>query len=160
MDKKRKEMEKFYGEKGEIAWGRQIRSYVLQPYTMVKDHRTDVETGNAQAVLDGDLDLFIEAYLKQNRKRVMNILEEIVADKREEVAAVKKRPADAACFSPAAELRGRRACFVGALRSAADRPDRRGQAPSPSAGAIREPFDPAGDRGGLRERPARRPSPC
>ncbi len=65
MDKKRKEMEKFYGEKGEIAWGRQIRSYVLQPYTMVKDHRTDVETGNVMAVLDGDLDRFIEAYLKQ-----------------------------------------------------------------------------------------------
>ena len=65
-DKKRKEMEKYYGEKGEIAWGRQIRSYVLQPYTMVKDHRTEVETGNTQAVLDGEIDLFIEAYLKQN----------------------------------------------------------------------------------------------
>ena len=66
MDNKRKEMEKFYGEKGEIAGGRQIRSYVLQPYTMVKDHRTEVESGNPQAVLDGDLDMFIEAYLKQN----------------------------------------------------------------------------------------------
>lgn len=66
LDKKRKEMEKYYGEKGEIAWGRQIRSYVLQPYTMVKDHRTEVETGNTQAVLDGEIDLFIEAYLKQN----------------------------------------------------------------------------------------------
>jgi peptide chain release factor 2 len=64
-DKKRKEMEKFYGEKGEIAWGRQIRSYVLQPYTMVKDHRTDVESGNVDAVLDGDLDMFIEGYLRQ-----------------------------------------------------------------------------------------------
>ena len=69
MDKKRKEMEKFYGEKGEIAWGHQIRSYVLQPYTMVKDHRTETETGNVQAVLDGDLDMFIEAYLKQNREK-------------------------------------------------------------------------------------------
>ena len=67
VDKKRKEMEKFYGEKGEIAWGRQIRSYVLQPYTMVKDHRTDHETGNVAAVLDGEIDEFIEAYLKQNR---------------------------------------------------------------------------------------------
>lgn len=67
-DKKRREMEKFYGEKGEIAWGRQIRSYVLQPYTMVKDHRTDAETGNVEAVLDGDLDLFIETYLRVNRK--------------------------------------------------------------------------------------------
>lgn len=66
-DKKRREMEKFYGEKGEIAWGRQIRSYVLQPYTMVKDHRTDVETGNTEAVLDGDLDRFIEGYLRWNR---------------------------------------------------------------------------------------------
>ncbi len=66
-DKQRKEMEKFYGDKGEIAWGHQIRSYVLQPYTLVKDHRTDAESGNTAAVLDGDLDLFIEAYLKQNR---------------------------------------------------------------------------------------------
>ncbi len=64
-DKKRKELEKFYGEKGEIAWGRQIRSYVLQPYTMAKDHRTGVEVGNVQAVLDGDLDRFIESYLRQ-----------------------------------------------------------------------------------------------
>lgn len=67
IDKKRKEMEKFYGEKGEIAWGRQIRSYVLQPYSMVKDHRTEVETGNVEAVLDGEIDLFIEAYLKKFR---------------------------------------------------------------------------------------------
>ncbi|MFH0881021.1 MAG: peptide chain release factor 2 [Lentisphaerota bacterium] len=68
MDKKRKEQEKCYGEKGEIAWGHQIRSYVLQPYTMVKDHRTDYETGNTAAVLDGDLDPFIEAYLKQSNR--------------------------------------------------------------------------------------------
>ena len=67
QDKKRREMEQFYGDKGEIAWGHQIRSYVLQPYTMVKDHRTEAETGQADAVLDGDLDLFIEAWLKQNR---------------------------------------------------------------------------------------------
>jgi peptide chain release factor 2 len=67
QDKKRKEMEKFYGEKGEISWGRQIRSYVLQPYTLVKDHRTGAETGNPSAVLDGELDLFIEAWLKQQR---------------------------------------------------------------------------------------------
>ncbi|MFA5043390.1 MAG: peptide chain release factor 2 [Kiritimatiellia bacterium] len=64
QDQKRQEMEKFYGEKGEIAWGRQIRSYVLQPYTMAKDHRTDVEVGNVMGVLEGDLDKFIEAYLK------------------------------------------------------------------------------------------------
>jgi peptide chain release factor 2 len=64
MDNKRKEMEKFYGDKGDIAWGRQIRSYVLQPYQMVKDHRTGAETSQALAVLDGDLDLFIEANLR------------------------------------------------------------------------------------------------
>ena len=67
QDKKRREMEKFYGDKGEIAWGHQIRSYVLQPYTMVKDHRTETETGQVDAVLDGDLDRFIAAWLKQNR---------------------------------------------------------------------------------------------
>lgn len=68
QDQKRKEMEKFYGEKGEIAWGRQIRSYVMQPYTMVKDHRTDHQTGNVDAVMDGQLDAFIEAYLKKGKK--------------------------------------------------------------------------------------------
>lgn len=52
------------GEVKEIGWGNQIRSYVLQPYTMVKDHRTEVETGNVNGVLDGDLDLFINGYLK------------------------------------------------------------------------------------------------
>ncbi|MBI2440000.1 MAG: peptide chain release factor 2 [Lentisphaerae bacterium] len=67
QDQKRQEMEKFYGQKGDIAWGRQIRSYVLQPYTMAKDHRTSVEVGNVQSVLEGDLDKFIEAYLKQRR---------------------------------------------------------------------------------------------
>ncbi len=64
-DKQKKEMERFYGEKGDIAWGSQIRSYVLQPYTMVKDHRTGEETSNTDAVLDGALQPFIEAYLKK-----------------------------------------------------------------------------------------------
>jgi peptide chain release factor 2 len=50
--------------KKDIAWGSQIRSYVLHPYRMVKDHRTGVEIGNADAVLDGDLDRLIEAYLQ------------------------------------------------------------------------------------------------
>jgi peptide chain release factor 2 len=63
-DEKRSEMEKFYGPKGEIGWGYQIRSYVLQPYQMVKDLRTGEETGNVQAVLDGDIDNFIQAWLK------------------------------------------------------------------------------------------------
>ena len=52
------------GEVKDIAWGNQIRSYVLQPYTLVKDHRTDVETGNVDAVLDGAIDIFINGYLK------------------------------------------------------------------------------------------------
>ena len=52
------------GEQSEIGWGRQIRSYVLQPYTMVKDLRTDVETGNVNAVLDGNIDMFMNGYLK------------------------------------------------------------------------------------------------
>jgi len=66
LDQKRRDMEKFYGEKGEIAWGSQIRSYVMQPYTMVKDHRTSAETSNVNAVLDGDIQAFIEAYLKHS----------------------------------------------------------------------------------------------
>jgi len=53
------------GEKKEIAWGSQIRNYVFQPYTLVKDTRTKVETGNIQAVMDGDLDEFVNAYLKE-----------------------------------------------------------------------------------------------
>lgn len=52
------------GEVKEIGWGNQIRSYVMQPYTMVKDHRTNAETGNVAAVMDGDIDLFMNAYLK------------------------------------------------------------------------------------------------
>ena len=59
------ELSSLYGAKGEIAWGSQIRSYVMQPYQMVKDHRTDFEKGNIQAVLDGDLDEFMEHYLRK-----------------------------------------------------------------------------------------------
>ncbi|MCQ2600335.1 MAG: peptide chain release factor 2 [Treponema sp.] len=63
-EQKEKENSKFATEKKDIGWGNQIRSYVFQPYTMVKDHRTKCESGNIQAVMDGDIDQFIEAYLK------------------------------------------------------------------------------------------------
>jgi peptide chain release factor 2 len=63
LRKKEEEASAIAGEKMEIGWGSQIRSYVLHPYRMVKDHRTGFETGNTDAVLDGDLDGFIEAYL-------------------------------------------------------------------------------------------------
>ncbi|HEX7766718.1 MAG TPA: peptide chain release factor 2 [Nitrospira sp.] len=63
--KKEAEFNAIVGEKKEIGWGSQIRSYVFQPYQMVKDHRTAHETGNVAAVMDGDLDAFIEAYLKK-----------------------------------------------------------------------------------------------
>lgn len=63
--KRRAEIEKKYDEKGEVAWGYQIRNYVLQPYTLVKDNRTGVETSQVQRVLDGELDEFLEAYLRQ-----------------------------------------------------------------------------------------------
>jgi peptide chain release factor 2 len=61
---KEKENERFHQEKKDISWGNQIRSYVFQPYTMVKDYRTKTEAGNIQAVMDGDIDQFIEEYLR------------------------------------------------------------------------------------------------
>jgi len=61
------QIDEIRGDQGEAAWGRQIRSYVLQPYQMVKDLRTGVEVGNVQGVLDGNLDDFIDAYLHWRR---------------------------------------------------------------------------------------------
>ncbi|MCM2274130.1 MAG: peptide chain release factor 2 [Candidatus Didemnitutus sp.] len=72
QDEQRSEMEKFYGEKGEIGWGSQIRSYVLQPYQMVKDLRTGVSTSDTQGVLDGDLDRFVYAWLRAGCPRHRN----------------------------------------------------------------------------------------
>ena len=72
QDEQRAEMDKFYGEKGEIGWGSQIRSYVLQPYQMVKDLRTGVSTSDTQGVLDGDIDRFVNAWLRAGCPRHRN----------------------------------------------------------------------------------------
>ncbi len=64
LDAQKAEMERFYGEKGSISWGNQIRSYVFQPYRMVKDLRTGVETSNVQEVMDGALDPFVNGWLR------------------------------------------------------------------------------------------------
>ena len=61
-------IEDLKGNQMDIAWGSQIRSYVFCPYTMVKDHRTNYEVGNVQGVMDGDLNEFINSYLKWNKK--------------------------------------------------------------------------------------------
>lgn len=65
MAKRQSKLAQMGGEKKEIAWGHQIRSYVFQPYTLVKDHRTDLEMGNIQAVMDGEIDDFVIAFLKE-----------------------------------------------------------------------------------------------
>jgi peptide chain release factor 2 len=67
--KRKAEVEKQYDEKGEVAWGYQIRNYVLQPYTLAKDVRTGIETAQVQQVLDGDLDEFMQAYLRLKAER-------------------------------------------------------------------------------------------
>src|SRR5205814_192952 len=78
LDEQKQEMERFYGEKGGISWGNQIRSYVFQPYRMVKDLRTGVETSNVQAVMDGDLDQFVNGWLRAGcpTKRMAGIRDE------------------------------------------------------------------------------------
>jgi len=78
QDEQKAEMERFYGEKGAIGWGYQIRSYVFQPYRMVKDLRTGAETSNVQAVMDGDLDPFVNAWLRAGcpTKRMAGVKDE------------------------------------------------------------------------------------
>jgi len=67
--RRQQEMERLRGAKSDAAWGNQIRSYILQPYTLIKDHRTGFETSNAQAVLNGEIDAFVEAFLRWDYKR-------------------------------------------------------------------------------------------
>ncbi len=69
MKKKEEELKKIQGEQSDIGWGNQIRSYVFQPYTMVKDHRMGVESGNIRAVMDGDIDDFINGYLRWSKNK-------------------------------------------------------------------------------------------
>lgn len=69
IEEQQKELDEIRGEQSDIAWGSQIRSYVFHPYSMVKDHRTQVETGNVGAVMDGDLDGFIDGYLRSQIKQ-------------------------------------------------------------------------------------------
>ncbi|HZP60929.1 MAG TPA: peptide chain release factor 2 [Opitutaceae bacterium] len=78
VDAQKAEMERFYGEKGSISWGNQIRSYVFQPYRMVKDLRTGVETSNVQGVMDGDLDAFVNGWLRAGcpSKRMQGVKDE------------------------------------------------------------------------------------
>jgi peptide chain release factor 2 len=65
IDEREKKKAELEATKSDISWGNQIRSYVFQPYTMVNDHRTELKVGNVQAVMDGDLDGFIQAFLKR-----------------------------------------------------------------------------------------------
>ena len=66
-EKQAEQHEGLHGDKKGISWGSQIRSYILQPYRLIKDHRTEVESGNVDAVLDGNLDQFIKAFLLWGR---------------------------------------------------------------------------------------------
>jgi peptide chain release factor 2 len=78
VDAAKADMEKFYGDKGSVSWGNQIRSYVFQPYRMVKDLRTGVETSNVQGVMDGDLDMFVNGWLRAGcpAKRMQGVKDE------------------------------------------------------------------------------------
>jgi len=78
LDEQKAEMERFYGEKGSVSWGNQIRSYVFQPYRMVKDLRTGLQTSDVQAVMDGELDEFVNAWLRAGgpTKRMQGVKDE------------------------------------------------------------------------------------
>jgi len=67
LEEQNQEKKDVRGEVQKAEWGKQIRSYVMQPYQMVKDHRTEAETSDIKKVLDGDIDMFIEAYLKSKK---------------------------------------------------------------------------------------------
>jgi peptide chain release factor 2 len=77
QQKRDAELAKLYSNKGEIAWGNQIRSYVMQPYQMVKDHRTDHQMGNVQSVMDGNIESFIESYLRNRAQKNHKALEQV-----------------------------------------------------------------------------------
>jgi len=78
LDQAKGDMDRFYGEKGSVSWGNQIRSYVFQPYRMVKDLRTGVQTSDVQAVMDGDLDQFVNGWLRNGcpTKRIQGVKDE------------------------------------------------------------------------------------
>jgi peptide chain release factor 2 len=78
LDAAKQEMERFYGEKGSVSWGNQIRSYVFQPYRMVKDLRTGCQTSDVQGVMDGELDPFVNAWLRAGcpSKRIAGVRDE------------------------------------------------------------------------------------
>lgn len=78
VDEQKADMDRFYGDKGSISWGNQIRSYVFQPYRMVKDLRTGVETSNVQAVMDGELDPYVNGWLRAGcpTKRMQGVKDE------------------------------------------------------------------------------------
>ena len=66
LDERKKDFDNFSGDKKDISWGSQIRSYVFHPYSLIKDHRTDTQTSNVNVFMDGDIDLFIKEYLIKN----------------------------------------------------------------------------------------------